>query len=320
MGKVLVIVDVQKEFDEYIQHDLVDALSEYAEKFDEVYQIWDTHNNTVAPTHSFPGQIDSVPKKYGKKHFSDEVKQYMKEIEDSSDEGRTFKLADDEGYIVRVKNNHTWFYVNPEIVDLISKIKGDKVILVGGADGECLEDVYQTFKAFGIKVHINKKYTYSAKTSDEDSIEEVEEKIKIPNFAKLKEAKNSKEEAVEIVVHLKGRDERDRLQEMARRIHNNYGLGFVDSYPCVVYFRIDRPSSCWGNSSIGDDYNIVMEEDWDNDMMEGIYSKVFTIEDFSTIEEILKTKKIEDKIIPSYEPKKFVRESNKVLHFNKFHK
>ena len=185
MGKILVIVDVQKEFDEYIQHDLVDALSNYAEKFDTVYQIWDTHNNTVAPTHSFPGQVDSVPKKYGKKHFSDDVKKFIEKIKNSSEEGRTFKLDNDEGYIVRVKNNHDWFYVNPEIVELISKLKGNKVILAGGADGECLEDVYQTFLSFGLKIHINKKYTYDAKTSDEDSVEDVMEVIetkKIPAF------------------------------------------------------------------------------------------------------------------------------------------
>ena len=182
MGKVLVIVDVQKEFDEYIQHDLVDALSNYAEKFDTVYQIWDTHNNTVAPTHSFPGQVDSIPKKYGKKHFSDEVKEFIKKIQNSSEEGRTFKLDNEEGYIVRVKNNHDWFYVNPEIVDLISKLKGNKIILAGGADGECLEDVYQTFLAFGLKTHINKKYTYNAKTTEEDSVEEVVETKKTSAF------------------------------------------------------------------------------------------------------------------------------------------
>jgi len=173
MSKALVIVDVQKEFDEFIQHDLVDALSEYAEKFDTVYQIWDTHNNTVAPTHSFPGQIDSIPKKFGKKHFSDEVTEFIKSIEDSSNNGRTFKLSDEEGYVVRVKNNHDWFYVNPEIVELISELKGKKVILSGGADGECLEDIYQAFLAFGLNTHINKKYTYSAKTSDDDSIQEL---------------------------------------------------------------------------------------------------------------------------------------------------
>ena len=170
----LVIVDVQKQFDKYIQYDLVEELSKYAEKFDKVYQIWDTHNGVVGPTHSFPKQIDSIPKKFGKKFFSKKVTEFIKKMEDSTEEGSVFSLSDGEGYIVRVDNNHDWFFVNPEIVDLINDVKGDKVILVGGADGECLEDVYQAFLAFGLDVRINRKYTYSAKTSQEDSIEETD--------------------------------------------------------------------------------------------------------------------------------------------------
>lgn len=170
--KVLVIVDVQKEFNKFIQHDLVDKLSKYAENFKEVYQIWDTHNNTVAPSNSFPNEIDTIPKKFGKNHFSEKVKNYIKEIEDSTEEGKVFSLTSEEGYIVRVHNNHDWFYINPEIVDLIDELEGKKIILVGGADGECLEDVYQSFLSFGLDVEINRKYTFSAKTSQEDSIEQ----------------------------------------------------------------------------------------------------------------------------------------------------
>lgn len=170
----LVVVDVQKQFNKYIQYDLVDELSKYAETFDRVYQIWDTHNGVVGPTHSFPKQVDSVPKKFGKKFFSKKVQAFINSVEDSTEEGKVFKLSDGEGYIVRVENNHDWFYVNPEIVELINEIKDDKVILAGGADGECLEDVYQAFLAFDIDVEINDKYTYSAKTSQEDSVEDTE--------------------------------------------------------------------------------------------------------------------------------------------------
>ena len=170
----LVIVDVQKQFDKFIQHDLVEKLSKYSEKFDKVYQIWDTHNGVVGPTHSFPKQIDSIPKKFGKNFFSKKVSDFIKKMEDRTAEGTIFSLSEGEGYIVRVDNNHDWFYVNPEIVDLINELKGDKVILVGGADGECLEDVYQAFLAFGLNTKINRRYTYSAKTSNEDSVDETE--------------------------------------------------------------------------------------------------------------------------------------------------
>jgi hypothetical protein len=171
MSKTLIIVDVQKQFKEYIQHDLVDGISRYAETFDKVYQIWDTHNAN-GPSDSFPKQIDSIPKKFGKNFFSKSVQNYINQIEDETEEGHVLKLKDEEGYVVRVENNHDWFYVNPEIVDLINTIKGDEIILVGGAANECLEDVYQAFLAFGLNAKINKRYTYDAKTSDDDSFKQ----------------------------------------------------------------------------------------------------------------------------------------------------
>ena len=170
--KVLVVVDVQKEFDKFIPHDLVDELYNYARKFKQVYQIWDTHKTDISPTYVFPNQVDSVKKKYGKNHFSDKVRKFINDKTDETFEGNLFKLSDNEGYIVRVDNNHDWFYVNPEIVELIEKLKKDQVILAGGADNECLEDVYQAFKTFGLNVHINKKYVYSAKTDQNDSIDD----------------------------------------------------------------------------------------------------------------------------------------------------
>ena len=67
MSKVLVIVDVQKDFDKFIQHDLVDELYEYAKKFKQVYQIWDT-NDATKPTYKFPNQVGCYSKRYGSKY------------------------------------------------------------------------------------------------------------------------------------------------------------------------------------------------------------------------------------------------------------
>lgn len=167
--KVLVIVDVQKEFSKFIQHDLVKELEKYCQKFDKVYQIWDAHKNKVGTTYKFPKQVKSVKKLFGINHFNDIVKKYTKEIEESTEEGTILKLSDG-GYVIRVDNNHDWFYVNPEITDLINEIKDDDVTLVGGADEECLKDIEVTFKSFGINVEINYKYVYSAKTTNKDSV------------------------------------------------------------------------------------------------------------------------------------------------------
>lgn len=168
--KILVIVDVQKQFNKFIQHDLIDELSNYCENFDKVFQIWDTHNN-VKPSESFPKEEECIPKKFGKNCFSPAVKSFIQKIEDSTEEGKVFSLKNDNGYIIRVDNNHDWFYINPEIVKLINDIKNDDVTLVGGAEGECLEDVYQTFLAFDVNTIIDHKYTYSAKTKNSDTVE-----------------------------------------------------------------------------------------------------------------------------------------------------
>jgi hypothetical protein len=169
--RVLVIVDVQKEFEDFIQHDLVAELSIYAEEFDKVYQIWDSHKAT-GPTHSFPNQVKTVEKLFGKNHFSDDVKEFTKEAENSTEEGKLFKLSNENGYLVRVDNNHDWFYVNPEITNMLLEIKNDNITLVGGADGECLEDVKVAMESFDLDVTMNDKYIYSAKTSNDDSIKE----------------------------------------------------------------------------------------------------------------------------------------------------
>jgi hypothetical protein len=228
--RVLVVVDVQKEFNKFIQYDLVDELYDYARKFDKVYQIWDTHKNDVAPTYVFPNQVDSIKKKYGKNHFSDKVRKFIKDKTDETFEGNLFKLSDNEGYIVRVDNNHNWFYVNPEIVDLIQKLKDDKVILVGGADNECLEDVYQAFKAFGLNVHINKKYVYSAKTTQNDSIEDngvkesvLSEKINLPsdtNYYQLCKKINEFDKDW-LLIRVEGKTQQQNLLSILEGVNNS---------------------------------------------------------------------------------------------------
>ena len=79
---------------------------------------------------------------------------------------------------MRISNKHEWFFVNDEIYELINKVKDDQVILVGGAQNECIRDIYVAFKAFGVNVKINNNYVYSAKTDNGDSISDTKELIK----------------------------------------------------------------------------------------------------------------------------------------------
>ena len=46
------------------------------------------------------------------------------------------------------------------------KLRNRKIIIVGGADDECIEDLYVAAKSFNITPIYNHQYIYSAKTGD----------------------------------------------------------------------------------------------------------------------------------------------------------
>jgi len=181
-GDVLVIVDVQKEFSKFIPKDYVYNLNKYAEEFPTVYQIWDGHSydgeqvqKINGPSYKFNNEKDSFRKVYGtsasKKvtDLGERALNYKKNVK----EGDIFRVNDDfkldekgENYIVRIENNHKWFYINKELANFFKSLKGQDIIIVGGADGECLEDVIVAMKSFGVRPTPNYTYIYSADTSN----------------------------------------------------------------------------------------------------------------------------------------------------------
>jgi hypothetical protein len=172
---ILVIVDVQKAFDEYIPQNFEKNIMKYCEEFpmDDnlgkgVYQIWDS-NKAQNQSYNFPNTLRTIRKNYGTKFDS-----YIKQITDNlsgkypnSKEGDKFKLKNKNAYIVRIFNNHKWFYVNEDLYNLYLKLKGKNVIVIGGADRECLSDIYVSMKSFGISPTYNHNYIYSAETNDD---------------------------------------------------------------------------------------------------------------------------------------------------------
>lgn len=164
---ILVIVDVQKEFEKFIPQGFLEALMEYCKKFNEVYQIWDS-NNSNEPSYTFPNQKDTFIKKFGTK-FSKELEKTVASLNQkypNAKEGDIFEFDDISSYVVKVNNNHGWFYVPEKMAELFKSLKGKTVILVGGANGECLKDVYEAMEAFGIKPKYDNRFIYSAKTSN----------------------------------------------------------------------------------------------------------------------------------------------------------
>jgi len=168
---VLIIVDVQKEFNKFIPENFVKKLTEYSKNFNEVYQIWDS-NKATEPSYKFPNEIDTIIKKYGTS-FSIDLKQITQDILNSypnAKEGDRFKLKETNSYIVRIFNNHDWFYVTEDMTKLFNKLKNRNIILVGGGDSECLKDIYISMKSFDINVEYNYKFIYSAKTNNKMKI------------------------------------------------------------------------------------------------------------------------------------------------------
>lgn len=180
---ILFVVDVQSEFEKFIPKNFVSKLNKYCKEFKQVYQIWDS-NKSKKPTYEFPNQVKAIEKQFG-------VKKYYKKLEGGFEEwahqifdeetatkilrmlkkktikeGEKFKLKDKDEYLVYIENEHNWFYVNSDLYRTFKKLKNKSIVIVGGADNECLEDIYIASKAFGIYPIYNHEYVYSAETNN----------------------------------------------------------------------------------------------------------------------------------------------------------
>jgi hypothetical protein len=188
---ILLIVDVQSNFKKYFPTDpngYLKKLDNYCLEFpsgttglEGVYQIWDS-NSGSKPTYIFKNQKDFIEKKYGIKKFYSKLKggfnEWIYQIFDEKTinqfnakknkfkEGDAFKLKNGTEFLIYIGNNHKWFLVNGELVELFKKLRNKKVIVVGGADNECLEDVYIALKSFNVIPVYNHQYIYSAKTGN----------------------------------------------------------------------------------------------------------------------------------------------------------
>ena len=49
-----------------------------------------------------------------------------------------------------------------KLYDLFNEIKGKEVVIVGGAENECILDVMVAAKSLGLKILKNDRYIYSA--------------------------------------------------------------------------------------------------------------------------------------------------------------
>ena len=185
---ILIIVDVQKSFSKFFTEMYLHKLKEYCKEFSNVYQIWDNHSlgkqvdkdylyddDPEIPIHDdlyhFPNQKDLIEKRYNynvdvdfyKKILDKEIYKKIKQKEGNKTikKGELFKTNIGTA-IVYIGNNHKWFHLPVKLYNLFLKLKGKEVILVGGSDGECAEDVYTSGNSMGVKMKRDHRYIYSA--------------------------------------------------------------------------------------------------------------------------------------------------------------
>jgi len=184
----LIIVDVQKSFSKFFSEMYLHELKKYCKSFNNVYQVWDNHidgknvdddylydENPDIPIHDdlyhFPNQNELIEKRYNydvdvdfyKKILSKEVYNEISEKEDNNKLKKGDSFPTKEGtIIVYIGNNHKWFQVPIKLYEHLIELKGKEVVIVGGSDSECLEDIVTTCETLGVNVKRNYKFIYSA--------------------------------------------------------------------------------------------------------------------------------------------------------------
>jgi len=185
----LMIVDVQKSFSKFFTPNYITQLKEYAKSYSNVYQIWDNHidghnvdkdylydKKPDTPSmhndlYAFENQKMLIEKRYSydvdakffKKILDEKTFKIVKEKEKKGllKRGEIFKT--NEGtIIVYIGNKHVWFHCPKKLYELLLKLKGKHLTMVGGSDSECLSDVFTTCESIGVLVKRDWGYIYSA--------------------------------------------------------------------------------------------------------------------------------------------------------------
>jgi hypothetical protein len=169
----LIIVDIQESFSKCFTDSYLKAVKNYCEKFDSVYQVWDS-NHQDKPSYKFPNEILCVEKQYGfdtydmtyQNYFTEEVTDYFVDKEQNGE----LEIGDYfptiwKDMLVYVGSQHEWFLCNSKLADMFRLIKTNNkdVYIIGGADDECLEDIIIAASVFDVRLIRNEEYIYSAK-------------------------------------------------------------------------------------------------------------------------------------------------------------
>lgn len=185
----LIIVDVQIAFKSYFTDNYLKELNKYCESFN-VVQIFDNHHYGKNPDsdylydeypdidskkdlYRFNNQVDLIEKRYNydvdvdfyKKILDNDTYNIIKQKENS----KTIKIGElfnttEKTAIVYIGNRHKWHHLGKKLYNLLISLRGKKVFICGGSDGECIFDIIICAKSLGVNIIENKKLIYSATT------------------------------------------------------------------------------------------------------------------------------------------------------------
>lgn len=177
-SSVLFIVDVQKEFIQFVPEKIFDGIKQYinSQQWSKIIVIVDDNKSEC----SIPDWMkNSSTQIIHKRYWGVSDDSIYKDISkgDAVQKGKGFRY-DDGHLVVDTDNAHDTFSVPKQLEEVAKTISN--AILVGGASDECLEDVETALKYLGVNATINNSLTYSAKDKyDDTSWKDKEKWIKV---------------------------------------------------------------------------------------------------------------------------------------------
>ena len=175
-NKHLLIVDVQKEFEKWMEPNFISKMHGYAKQFPNVYQIWDA-NSADAPSEEYPNEKIKAAKHYGYDLQKDDIMHYFDkpiqsellgdfendDFKDASHKHKGYRTRNGE-LLLFVGKGHKFYMAEKEILKLMDYLKSlkDGITLCGGAGSECLADIQALLDYYEIPYDLDDNYVYSA--------------------------------------------------------------------------------------------------------------------------------------------------------------
>lgn len=163
--KTLVIVDIQKDFSNYFNEQYLNRVENLINQgWDKIITVVDMNMGEA----EIPKFIYEASDKILEKYYGFDIA-YLQELNDSDE---LEIIEEDEAYRLNKEliirgNAHEWFNV-PEDMELCFK-ELNSVSLVGGANGECLDDVENALEYLGVEVNREESCIYSAADKNNDN-------------------------------------------------------------------------------------------------------------------------------------------------------